>query len=67
MTSDEFQTHVIENLAELKVNMHNLVGNGQPGRVSVLEAEVKALGKWRWLITGGILAVTAIIHFVFKY
>lgn len=67
MTNDEFQIHVVETLAELKTDMHNLVGNGQPGRVRVLEKKVEDLGKWRWLITGGIIAVSAIIHFIFKY
>jgi hypothetical protein len=67
MTQEEFQTHVIENLAELKVNMHNLVGNGQPGRVKVLEDKVESLGKWRWIVTGGIIAISAVIHFIFKY
>lgn len=67
MTNEEFQIHVVENLADLKANMHQLVGNGQPGRVKLLEDEVKSLGKWRWLITGGIIAVSAVIHFVFKY
>lgn len=71
MTHDEFQIKVIESLAELKTDVKSLVGNGQPGRVTMLEQDVKALIRWRWIVTGGILAVSAvisaIIHFLFRY
>jgi len=32
-----FETHTVRELAELKTDMKALVGNGQPGRVTVLE------------------------------
>lgn len=67
MEPQEFQLHVIESLARLETNMTTLVGNGQPGRVTKLEDRVDSLRRWRWLITGGIIAISALIHFVFKY
>lgn len=67
MDHEEFQTKVVESLARLETNMENLVGNGQPGRVTKLEEEVKDLSKWRWIIGGVIIAISALIHFLFKY
>jgi hypothetical protein len=40
MTNDEFQAHVVEELAVLKTHMVSLVGNGQPGRIAKLEDAV---------------------------
>jgi hypothetical protein len=71
MTSDEFQFHVVDALARLDTKMATLVGNGQPGRISILEVQVEALKRARWIaggvITGITIVVSALIHFVFKY
>jgi hypothetical protein len=37
MTSEEFQIHMITEMAVLKTHMLALVGNGQPGRISNIE------------------------------
>jgi hypothetical protein len=51
--------------------MTDLVGNGQPGRMTKLESKVEDLQKARWTIGGMIVgittAVSALIHFLFKY
>jgi hypothetical protein len=44
MTEAEFKARVLADLAELKKDMHHLVGNGQPGRVATIEKRVE------WLI-----------------
>lgn len=67
MENKEFETRVTESLARLETHMENLVGNGQPGRVTKLEEKVDSLSKWRWIISGALIAGSAIIHFVFKY
>lgn len=67
MEHEEFQLKVVESLARLETHMQDLVGNGKPGRVTNLEKEVQALARWRWIITGGIITVSVIIHFVFRY
>jgi hypothetical protein len=67
MTQDEFQMHVVDTLARLDTKVTDLAGNGKPGRVTELEKSVDSLRKFSWLITGVVLTVSAIIHFVFKY
>jgi hypothetical protein len=37
----EFEQNVLRDLAELKMQMRALVGNGQPGRIHELEARVE--------------------------
>jgi hypothetical protein len=41
-----------ERIATLETDMHALVGNGQPGRVSDLEEAVRKLSQWRWWVVG---------------
>jgi hypothetical protein len=67
MTNDDFQTHVVDALARLDVKMTDLVGNGKPGRVAILEKTVSQLNKFKWMIMGGAMFAGAAIHFIFKY
>lgn len=67
MTHDEFQIKVIDSLARLETKMTDLVGNGKPGRVRLLEMAVASLNKWRWIVVGSALTISALLHFVFKY
>jgi hypothetical protein len=32
--------------------MHGLCGNGQPGRIALLEVAVQKLQEWRWWLIG---------------
>ena len=41
-----------ERLAALEAQMHDLCGNGQPGRIALLERAVQSLQRWRWYIVG---------------
>lgn len=56
-----------ERLAKLETHMESLVGNGQPGRLTVVENKVSELQRWRWRIagiaTGLSAALTVILHF----
>jgi hypothetical protein len=76
MNAEEFQLHVVDKLASLSTQMQNLVGNGQPGRIGKLEAEVKGQGqaigelnKARWTIggiaTGLSLVGGELLHYLF--
>ena len=42
-TLTPFEAHAVKELAELRTDMKSLVGNGQPGRVSILEKRVLKL------------------------
>jgi hypothetical protein len=54
-----------ERVSSLETDMHDLKGNGQPGRVALLEAAVDALKQWRWWLIGaaagggGVISVLA--------
>jgi hypothetical protein len=69
--NEDFQSKVIDSLARLETHMEDLVGNGKPGRVANLEEDVEDLKKTRWTLGGAVIgiagAISAIVHFVFKY
>lgn len=71
MEHEDFQNIVIEKLSRLQTQMETLVGNGQPGRIRLLEDDVKDLSKARWvmggIITGVASTISAIIHFAFRH
>lgn len=67
MDHDQFQDLVIEKLTRLETHMEDLMGNGQPGRMTKVEEKVESLSRWRWIIAGAVGAGSAIIHFIFKY
>ena len=46
-----------ERVKALEVQMKDLIGNGQPGRVGRLEEEVKSHSKLLWLGMGGLYAL----------
>jgi hypothetical protein len=43
VTDNDFQCEVLEKLARLEAKMETLLGSGQPGRMSVIEARVNTL------------------------
>lgn len=67
MNDIDFQRRVVESLARLETHMEDLVGNGQPGRVAKIEGRIEKLYKWFYIGTGAGLAISALIHFVFRY
>ena len=50
-----------ERLARLETQMYGLMGNGQPGRISLLEQSVDSLSRWRWWVVGAAAGCTAVI------
>jgi hypothetical protein len=67
MDTEEFQLHVVKALARLDANMKTLIGNGQPGRIEKIEIDVKSLNRWRWIIGGVVVTLSALIHWYFRY
>lgn len=71
MDHDKFQDTVIEKLTRLETHMESLIGNGQPGRISKLEDDVKSLDRLKWraggVITGASVVISALIHFFGKH
>lgn len=49
-----------ERLAKLEEQMHDLAGNGQPGRVSRIETAVRHLQQWRWWVLGACASASMI-------
>lgn len=41
--------------------MYSLVGNGQPGRIALLERAVEALSRWRWWVVGAAAGASTVI------
>ncbi|WP_433963681.1 hypothetical protein [Tunturiibacter gelidiferens] len=50
-----------ERVAVLESDVHGLVGNGQPGRVALLEIAVAKLSQWRWWVVGAAAGSTGVI------
>lgn len=68
----EFEQKVLEDLSALKVQMHALMGIGQPGRLYTLEQQVscheRALQQLKGLsgAFGGTLALLQLIFFLMR-
>jgi hypothetical protein len=41
-----------ERVSSLETEMRSIVGNGQPGKLALLETAVDALKQWRWWLIG---------------
>lgn len=50
-----------ERIAALERDSHDLVGNGQPGRVAHLERAVAKLLQWRWWMIGAAAGSSGVI------
>ncbi len=68
----EFEQRVLEDLSALKVQMHQLMGIGQPGRVHLLEQRVecheRSMQRMKGIsgALGGALGVVQLIVFVLR-
>lgn len=50
-----------EDIAAIKANLHSILGNGQPGRLTNLENDVKALSEWKAHSKGWFAGVGAVL------
>jgi hypothetical protein len=58
---NSFARETGERVSALETDMHGLCGNGQPGRVSVLETAVASLAQWRWWTVGVAAGASGVI------
>jgi hypothetical protein len=69
---NEFEQRVLEDLSALKVQMHQLIGIGQPGRVQALEERVAAHERAMQRVQGfagafgSVLAVVQLVFFLLR-
>jgi len=66
----EFETKVLEGLTELKTEMRALVGNGQPGRLQLLEKRVEGHERFVQRVGGlgaALAAVLTLCHVAWEY
>lgn len=74
MTDHGMQTLIVgelrmigERLARLETHVESLVGNGQPGRLTLVENKVSELQHWRWKATGIYTGASAVISAVVAF
>jgi hypothetical protein len=53
-----------ERVAALEVQVKSIVGNGQPGRLTLVENSVSTLQRWKYWLMGVAASVSAIMHYV---
>lgn len=70
----EFQREVLDKLVRLETKMEALMGNGQPGRVKVLEDKISVLERndlrnsvHNRLVNGAISAAVSVLIALHKY
>lgn len=58
---DAHSADTAERLSVLETHMDNLVGNHQPGRLTLLENKVTAIQQWRHYTTGIYIGVSGLV------
>lgn len=61
---NQFARETGERISTTEADLHGLMGNGQPGRVSTLETAVSNLYAWRWQVIGAAAGSSAIISVI---
>ena len=56
-----------ERLSALEVGMKSLIGNGQPGRITLLEKSVDKLKEFKWRTVGMAAGVGCIVSFLIQF
>ena len=56
-----------ERLAELETHVESLIGNGQPGRLTKLEANVNELIRWKSKTVGWGIGVSSVVSTVVAF
>jgi hypothetical protein len=60
-----------ERLASLETSLYSLVGNGQPGRMTLAEEAIKDLQSWRWrmagITTGAATVLSGVITWLIRH
>jgi hypothetical protein len=59
-----FARETAERVSSLETEMHSLIGNGQPGRIALLERAVSKLSQWRWWVIGAAAGGSGVISVI---
>ncbi len=66
----DFEGQVLADLSVLKSQMHQVIGNGQPGRLTQLEARMegheKTLQRMKGMV-GAVAGLLTVVHVVIDY
>jgi hypothetical protein len=60
-----FETDVLVALERVETHIESLVGNGQPGKIKLIEDAIDSLVNWRNVIVGGGIVIVAIMAWLF--
>lgn len=63
LNDNERWFHLGATLGTIRADIDKLVGNGQPGRIKLLEDKVSLHEKYLWLVMGGGIAIGWILHY----
>lgn len=58
---NEHSQDVVQRLSKLETQSENIVGNGQPGRLTIVENKVSELQHVHWLMRGIYIGVSALV------
>lgn len=61
ITDEQRYEELIRKYEELNVKMKDLYGNGEPGRVTSLEAVVNTHNRYLWMALGALAIITPIL------
>lgn len=50
-----------ERLAKIETHVEGVVGNAQPGRLTIVEKKVSDLQQWRWTTTGIYIGISSLV------
>ena len=59
-----FAGEMRERVTATETQMYSLMGNGQPGRVTLLERAVDKLQQWRWQVVGMAAGASTVISVI---
>ena len=63
---NRFARDVEGRTSSLETDNHSLMGNGNPGRVRILEVAVGKLKNWRWYVVGMAVGGSAVITLIIR-
>jgi hypothetical protein len=64
---DDYRQESVQRLTSLETHLHSIVGNGQPGRLTIVENKVSDLQHWRHTTTGIYIGVSTLVSAVVAF
>lgn len=63
---DEHTIHTEKRIATLESLVTSVVGNGRPGRLDNVEADVRRLDRWKYWLVGAGTGIGGFVTFLFE-